>query len=82
MERFSDLTTEEVADIFSCVHRISPVLESVFTATSLSIVIQDGVDAGQTVPHVHVHLLPRRHGDFQRNDDIYDAVSIHKSYVK
>ncbi len=75
MERFADLTAEEVTDMFGCVHRVAPVLESVFTSTSLSIVIQDGVDAGQTVPHVHVHLLPRRHGDFQRNDDIYDAVS-------
>ncbi|XP_064397037.1 bis(5'-adenosyl)-triphosphatase-like [Halichondria panicea] len=77
VERFADLTAEEVTDMFGCVHRVAPVLESVFTSTSLSIVIQDGVDAGQTVPHVHVHLLPRRHGDFQRNDDIYDALERH-----
>jgi diadenosine tetraphosphate (Ap4A) HIT family hydrolase len=36
--------------------------------------IQDGKDAGQTVPHVHVHVLPRRSGDFQKNDDVYDAI--------
>ncbi|MEO8597329.1 MAG: HIT family protein [Candidatus Solibacter sp.] len=23
----------------------------------------DGVAAGQTVPHAHVHVIPRRHGD-------------------
>ena len=24
--------------------------------------------------HVHVHILPRKPGDFQQNDDIYDKV--------
>ena len=24
--------------------------------------------------HVHVHVLPRREGDFARNDDVYDAL--------
>ena len=37
--------------------------------------MQDGPDAGQTVEHVHVHLIPRRPGDFKRNDDIYHEVS-------
>ena len=30
--------------------------------------------AGQTVPHVHIHVLPRRRGDFEKNDDVYDAI--------
>lgn len=36
--------------------------------------LQDGPLAGQSVPHVHVHVLPRRAGDFARNDDVYDAL--------
>ena len=36
--------------------------------------LQDGVHAGQSVPHVHVHVLPRRPGDFKSNDDVYDAI--------
>jgi len=35
---------------------------------------QDGPHAGQTVPHVHIHLIPRKSGDFEKNDEIYDAV--------
>lgn len=38
-------------------------------------IIQDGPQAGQTVPHVHIHILPRKTGDFDKNDEIYDAVS-------
>jgi bis(5'-adenosyl)-triphosphatase len=39
--------------------------------------IQDGVDAGQTIPHLHVHVLPRKKGDFEKNDDIYDKLQSH-----
>jgi len=41
-------------------------------------VAQDGVAAGQTVPHVHFHLLPRRlQGDRfagSRNDEIFNEL--------
>lgn len=36
--------------------------------------LQDGADAGQSIPHVHIHILPRRSGDFKRNDDIYEVL--------
>ena len=35
---------------------------------------QDGKAAGQTVAHVHIHILPRRKGDFEKNDEVYDAI--------
>lgn len=28
----------------------------------------------QTIFHVHVHIIPRRPGDFERNDDVYRKV--------
>lgn len=43
--------------------------------------IQDGEDAGQTVRHVHVHVLPRRSGDFEKNDDVYDAIDNASKYI-
>ena len=36
--------------------------------------LQDGPAAGQSVPHVHVHILPRKTGDFENNDEVYDAI--------
>ena len=40
----------------------------------MTLAIQDGPEAGQTVKHVHVHVLPRKAGDFAENDQIYNEV--------
>lgn len=74
VKRFAEMTHEEVSDLFLCVHRIAPVLQQVHACPALTIAMQDGKEAGQTVEHVHVHMLPRREGDFSRNDDIYEKV--------
>jgi bis(5'-adenosyl)-triphosphatase len=58
--RLNDLTPEEVSDLFATVHKVAPVIERHYQGDGLNIAIQDGVSAGQTVPHVHVHILPRR----------------------
>ncbi|XP_033999902.1 bis(5'-adenosyl)-triphosphatase-like isoform X2 [Trematomus bernacchii] len=77
VERFVDLQPDEVSDLFSTAQRVAQLLEKHLNATSLTIAIQDGPEAGQTVKHVHVHVLPRRAGDFQRNDSIYDELHKH-----
>ena len=65
--RFNDLSVVEVQDLFLTVQRVSRTVERVYNASSLNIAIQDGIDAGQSVPHVHAHIIPRR------KDDLSDA---------
>ena len=38
--------------------------------------LQDGFDAGQTVKHVHVHILPRKPHDFEK-DEVYKELESH-----
>ncbi|KAF2180604.1 HIT-like protein [Zopfia rhizophila CBS 207.26] len=61
--RFNDLSSAEVTDLFLTVQRVSRMVERVFKASALNIAIQDGADAGQSVPHVHTHIIPRNHDD-------------------
>eukprot|EP00392_Amoebophrya_sp_AT5.2_P002581 g2586.t1 len=58
--RFRDLTENEVADLYRSVQIVSNVVETAFKAEGLNIAQQDGAAAGQSVPHVHVHILPRK----------------------
>lgn len=59
--------------MFLTVQKVGQVLDKAYGTASLSIDVQDGPDSGQTVPHVHAHVMPRRAGDF-KNDDIYEEI--------
>eukprot|EP00879_Flechtneria_rotunda_P017985 GHRR01018849.1.p1 GENE.GHRR01018849.1~~GHRR01018849.1.p1 ORF type:complete len:204 (+),score=56.53 GHRR01018849.1:171-782(+) len=72
--RFADLTPAEVSDLWQLAQLVGQTLEPHYGANSLTLAVQDGPDAGQTVPHVHVHVLPRKPGDFKKNDEVYDEL--------
>lgn len=53
------------------------MIEHVYKASSLNIAMQDGIDAGQSVPHVHTHIIPRHKTDLDERgggDAIYDMI--------
>ena len=75
--RVQDLDVDQVQDLFLTVQAAQKLSESFFQAESSTLSVQDGPDAGQTVAHVHVHILPRKPGDFANNDDIYDELHTH-----
>ncbi|ETE66916.1 hypothetical protein L345_07298, partial [Ophiophagus hannah] len=49
VERFRDLHPEEVADLFRTTQAVGNIVEQHFGGTSLTISVQDGPEAGQTV---------------------------------
>ncbi|SAM68572.1 related to Cobalamin synthesis protein [Ustilago bromivora] len=70
--RLSEIPTDNIATLFQSVQEISRGLEKVFNADALTVSIQDGEAAGQTVLHLHIHILPRKKGDIEPNDLIYE----------
>ncbi|XP_077294894.1 ntrilase and fragile histidine triad fusion protein NitFhit isoform X2 [Arctopsyche grandis] len=76
-KRSTDLTPEEASDFFHTVIKVQKVMEEVHQTNSSTVTIQDGPDAGQTVEHVHCHVMPRRRGDFKDVDLIYLELAKH-----
>jgi diadenosine tetraphosphate (Ap4A) HIT family hydrolase len=63
-ETFFDLTEAEVADSMALVFEMRRwLLADDDSITGFNIGINAGADAGQTVFHCHIHLIPRRAGD-------------------
>jgi len=59
-----DLSPEVRAHLFETATAVSGVLRrSSLTPADVHFVINDGAHASQTVPHVHMHVLPRYKGD-------------------
>lgn len=77
MPLFEDLTQEEVSDLFQAAQKVEKAVKSAYNGDSSTISVQNGREAGQTVPHVHVHIIPRRKNDFENNDDIYSELEKH-----
>ncbi|KAL3328203.1 hypothetical protein AABB24_035706 [Solanum stoloniferum] len=82
VQRFAELTTDETSDLWITAQKVGKQLETYHKASSLTFAIQDGPQAGQTVPHVHIHIIPRKSGDFEKNDEIYDALDVKEKEMK
>jgi diadenosine tetraphosphate (Ap4A) HIT family hydrolase len=49
--------------VWRAVSDVRRLLVERFGVSSFNIGVNDGMDAGQTVLHAHVHVIPRRSGD-------------------
>lgn len=60
---FFETTAEEQAALFDLVGKMRELLLQQHGPDAFNIGVNDGVAAGQTVPHLHIHLIPRYAGD-------------------
>lgn len=51
----------EVFELYKAGQLISGVMCEHYKTASFHVTIQDGPNAGQSVPHVHLHILPGNH---------------------
>lgn len=59
VEHFSDLTTGEVSHVMSVAKAMAQSLQEACQPEGINIIQSNGEAASQSVPHVHVHVLPR-----------------------
>ncbi len=74
IERLTQLGPKELAELAPAAHQVGEILGEAFRSTGVNWSIQDGSEAGQTVLHLHLHILPRCHGDMPAPGDWYPRV--------
>lgn len=65
VEDFFDTTIEERQAINDLLEQAKVLLDSKYSPDGYNIGINCGDAAGQTIMHLHVHLIPRYHGDIE-----------------
>lgn len=63
VESLFELTADELAEVWQLVPHVRGILTTRFSPAGFTIGINDGEAAGQTVPHAHVHVIPRYRDD-------------------
>ena len=58
-EKIIDMPKNEVAELFSLVPQIANAILKATGAVAFSIAQNNGKEAKQIVPHVHIHIIPR-----------------------
>lgn len=56
-EKIQNMSSEENTDLFSTVRSVISKVDKLTGATLMA--VHNGKEAGQEIPHVHVHLVPR-----------------------
>jgi len=63
VEKWEDMTAAEQAAILGLFKKIKTALTKVFGTDGFNVAWNEGKLAGQSVPHFHLHVLPRKVGD-------------------
>lgn len=58
-----ELDDMELKDLYTVLHQTKILLIETYLPDGFNIGINEGEAAGQTVPHLHIHLIPRYEGD-------------------
>lgn len=70
-----ELTDAELSEMMVFARKITSVLKTYFNCDGFDWTIQDGESAGQTVPHLHLHIIPRKTGDLPESNEWYSKIS-------
>jgi len=76
-------TAEEKASIWALVDEMKIIIDREYKPDAYNIGVNIGETAGQSVPHIHIHLIPRYKGDVENPRGGVRGVIPHKQkYMK
>lgn len=64
-KNFFDASKEEILAIHDLIHKCKDLLTKKYNPDGYNIGINVNEEAGQTIMHLHVHLIPRYSGDIE-----------------
>jgi diadenosine tetraphosphate (Ap4A) HIT family hydrolase len=65
MGSWMEVTPEEQAELLEAIAAVREEIEATRSPDGYNMGINDGFPAGQTVDHLHLHVIPRYEGDVQ-----------------
>lgn len=60
---FFDLNNDELNQIYSLIKQTKEILQEKYNPNGYNIGVNEGKDAGRSIDHLHIHLIPRYKND-------------------
>jgi diadenosine tetraphosphate (Ap4A) HIT family hydrolase len=80
---YFDATAEEKSAIWALVDEMKTIIDNEFKPDGYNVGINIGGSAGQSIPHLHIHMIPRYEGDIENPQGGVRGVIPHKQkYVR
>lgn len=61
--KVQDMTEQDAKAVFEIMWKIVAAIETGSRVEASTIAIHNGREAGQEIPHIHAHIVPRKSGD-------------------
>ena len=80
-ESLIELSDQDLGEMMIFARKVTAVLKTVFNCDGVDWTIQDGVSAGQTVTHLHLHIIPRKPLDMPESNEWYSKIHESKNQL-
>ena len=85
VEHITQMSPDELAALTSVIPKLAEAVIKAADAEGLNVLQNNGPVAGQAVPHLHIHLIPRHSGDglgYRWNAKTYPEGEMGKYHAK
>lgn len=70
-----ELSDQELGEMMVFARKVTRILQTVFQCDGFDWSVQDGISAGQSVQHLHLHIVPRKPHDMTDGTEWYSKLS-------
>lgn len=60
VERYGDLTEAEMDELWLAARKVGSTIQRYYRSKGMIYAVQDGSGAGQSIHHVHMHIMPKK----------------------
>lgn len=68
---FLEVPEEYTIEMMQFSRKVIRTLKEAFNTSAFDWTLQEGIEAGQTIEHMHIHIIPRKKGDLPEPGDWY-----------
>lgn len=84
--KYTDLDNNEIFEISSTIELVTTAFEKSLNSQGTTIYFSeysDESDQIESINHFHVHIIPRKEGDFEKKSDIYNFIkAFDKDFIR